>query len=35
MGALQEIFRTHGPRYIERFGAAMPYAPGVVKTVVA
>jgi len=25
MGALQEIFRTHGPRYIERFGAAMPY----------
>ena len=26
MGLLQEIFRTHGPRYLERFGARMPQA---------
>lgn len=26
MGRLQEIFRIHGPRYLERFGAAMPQA---------
>ncbi len=26
MGGLQEIFRTHGPRYLERFGATMPQA---------
>jgi len=26
MGLLQEIFRTHGPRYLERFGATMPQA---------
>jgi hypothetical protein len=26
MGLLQEIFCTHGPRYLERFGATMPQA---------
>lgn len=26
MRVLQEIFRAHGPRYLERFGAAMPQA---------
>ena len=24
MGRLQELFRTHGPAYLERFGAAVP-----------
>lgn len=26
MGRIQEIFRTHGPQYLERFAAAMPHA---------
>jgi Putative transposase/Transposase zinc-binding domain len=26
MGLLQELFRTHGPAYLERFGLAMPKA---------
>jgi hypothetical protein len=26
MGLLQELFRTHGPAYLERFGSAMPQA---------
>ena len=26
MGLLQELFRTHGPAYLERFGPAMPKA---------
>jgi len=26
MGLLQELFRTHGPTYLERFGSAMPTA---------
>lgn len=26
MSLLQDLFRTHGPRYLERFGAAMPAA---------
>jgi hypothetical protein len=24
MGALQQLFREHGPAYLERFGEAMP-----------
>ena len=24
MGAIQEIFRRHGPAYLARFGARMP-----------
>jgi hypothetical protein len=26
MGLLQELFRTHGPAYLDRFGSAMPTA---------
>ena len=26
MGLLQDLFRTHGPAYLERFGSAMPTA---------
>ena len=26
MGLLQDLFRTHGPAYLERFGSAMPKA---------
>ena len=26
MGLLQELFRTHGPAYLDQFGAAMPSA---------
>ena len=26
MGLLQELFRTHGPAYLDRFGSAMPKA---------
>jgi len=32
MGLLQELFRTHGPAYLERFGSAIPKAH---KTVIA
>ena len=26
MGLLQELFRTHGPAYLDRFGSAIPKA---------
>lgn len=26
MGLLQDLFRTHGPAYLDRFGDAMPRA---------